>query len=116
MLESIREGTATLVLIDELFAGTNSYDRFAGAVALAEYLLGFESALAVLSTHDRNVTRWVEENSGPISNAHFQDVLDDGNMTFDYKLRTGPATQGNAVTLMRLAGIPVSGDRATEHV
>ena len=115
MLESIRAGTSTLVLIDELFGGTNSYDRFAGAVALAEYLLGFDSALAVLSTHDRNVTRWVEDSSGRISNAHFEDVLDDGNMTFDYKLRNGPATRGNAVELMRLAGIPVSGDRASQH-
>ena len=115
MLESVRGGTSTLVLIDELFGGTNSYDRFAGAVALAEYLLSFDSALAVLSTHDRNVTRWVEDRSGRISNAHFQDVLDDGNMTFDYKLRSGPATRANAVKLMRLAGIPVSGDRSSQR-
>ena len=107
MLNSIRNGTPTLVLIDELFAGTNSFDRFSGAVALSEFLLGCETSLAVLSTHDRNVTRWAEQNSARISNVHFRDVFDQGKMTFDYKLHPGPALRGNAVKLMKLAGLPI---------
>ncbi len=113
MLESVREGRPTLVLIDELFGGTNSYDRFAGAAALTEHLLEFDSVLAVLSTHDRNVTRWAGEHSQRIRNMHFRDVVDDGTMTFDYKLHDGPATHGNAIQLMRLAGIPVREHHAT---
>ena len=108
VLTSIRNGTPTLVLIDELFAGTNSFDRFAGAVALSEFLLGCETSLAVLSTHDRNVTRWAEQNSARISNVHFRDVFDQGRMTFDYKLHPGPALRGNAVELMKQAGLPIS--------
>ena len=108
MLTSIRNGTPTLVLIDELFAGTNSFDRFAGAVALSEFLLGCETSLAVLSTHDRNVTRWAEQNSARISNVHFRDVFDQGRMTFDYRLHPGPALRGNAVELMKQAGLPIS--------
>lgn len=115
MLESVRAGRQTLVLIDELFGGTNSYDRFAGAVALAEFLLGFDTALAVLSTHDRNVTRWVGENPGRVSNVHFRDTLEDGRMSFDYRLRPGPATKGNAVELMKLAGVPIPADQAASH-
>ena len=107
MLDSVRRGRPTLVLIDELFAGTNSYDRHAGAAALGEHLLEFESALAILSTHDRNVTRWAEQRSERVANMHFRDVFGDGEMKFDYKLHDGPATQGNAVELMRMAGIPV---------
>ncbi len=111
MLNSIRDGTPTLVLIDELFAGTNSFDRFAGAVALAEFILGCETSLAVLSTHDRNVTRWAERDSVRISNVHFRDVFDHGQMTFDYKLHQGPALRGNAVELMKLAGLPIAETR-----
>ena len=107
MLNSIRDGIPTLVLIDELFAGTNSFDRFAGAVALSEFLLGCETSLAVLSTHDRNVTRWAERNAARISNVHFRDVFDQGKMKFDYKLHRGPALRGNAVKLMKLAGLPM---------
>ncbi len=107
MLDSVQQGHPTLILIDELFGGTNSYDRFTGAAALCEHLLACEGLLAVLSTHDRNVTRWAGEHSQRIRNVHFRDVVDDEAMTFDYKLHEGPATQGNAVKLMRLAGIPV---------
>ncbi len=107
MLDRIRSGIPTLVLIDELFGGTNSYDRYTGAVSLAEYILCLDSALAVLSTHDRNITRWAERNSARIANAHFADVFSEGDMKFDYKLREGPATKGNALELMRLAGLPI---------
>lgn len=108
MLESMRDGTPTIVLIDELFGGTNSYDRYTGAVALAEHVLGSDDALAVFSTHDRNVTRWAEEHPDRIANAHFRDTLKDGSMTFDYKLRQGPATRGNAIDLMQMAGLQVT--------
>ena len=111
MLESVQAGRPTLALIDELFGGTNSYDRYTGALALTDFLMGSDPALAVLSTHDRNVTRWVEENSGQVRNVHFRDTLKGGRMSFDYRLRNGPATHGNAVELMRLAGIPVRGRR-----
>ncbi len=107
MLESMRDGIPTLVLIDELFGGTNSFDRYTGAVALTDYILGSDTSLAVLSTHDRNVTHWAEENRALVRNAHFMDVFEDGKMTFDYTLREGPAQRGNAVQLMKEAGIPV---------
>ena len=107
VLESLRAGRPTLVLIDELFAGTNSYDRYAGAVVLAEFLLGCDSSLAVLSTHDRNVTQWAEEGSERVTNVHFRDVFSDGEMRFDYRLHDGPAMRGNAIELMKQAGMPM---------
>ena len=107
MLNSIGKGTSTLVLIDELFAGTNSFDRFVGAVALAEFLVGCDTSLAVLSTHDRNVTHWAEQNPERIANVHFQDVFKEDRMRFDYKLHDGPALRGNAIALMKLAGLPI---------
>ncbi len=107
VLERIRAGRQILVLVDELFAGTNSYDRFAGAVALMEFLARSGHALAVLSTHDRNVTKWAEQQSRSVTNMHFQDVLKGSDMHFDYKLKSGPAKRGNAVELMKRAGIPL---------
>ena len=107
MLESMRAGKPTLVLIDELFGGTNSFDRFTGAVALSEFILGHDTSLAVLSTHDRHITHWAEENRDRMHNVHFLDVFNEGEMTFDYRLREGPAQRGNAVELMKAAGIPI---------
>lgn len=107
MLASIRQRKPTLILIDELFGGTNSFDRCAGAVALAEFLVRHDNALAVLSTHDRKVTEWAERRGNGIANVHFRDVFVDGEMTYDYRLAPGPASRGNAMELIKAAGVPV---------
>ncbi len=112
-LDGIRGGMPTLVLIDELFAGTNSFDRFTGAVALTAFVLQHKSSLAVLSTHDRNVTRWADEKKDRITNVHFRDVFKAGKMHFDYKLQAGPALHGNALELMKQAGLPIPEDAPT---
>lgn len=106
-LEGIRAGRSTLLLVDELFAGTNSFDRFEGAVALAEFVLEEDSGLTVLSTHDREVTRWAEKTSDRIGNVHFRDELEQQGVRFDFRLYEGPALRGNALELMRLAGLNV---------
>lgn len=116
MLDSIGRGEPTMMLIDELFGGTNSYDRFAGAAALAGYLLQCDNALAVLSTHDRNITQWAEEHGPGIVNVHFRDVFAEGVMQFDYRLAPGAASRGNAVELMKAAGIPVATEEAAARV
>jgi len=103
---SAQVGQAAAAL-DELFAGTNSYDRYAGAVVLAEFLLGSDSSLAVLSTHDRNVTRWAEQGPERVTNVHFRDVFREGEMHFDYRLHQGAAMRGNAIELMKQAGMPM---------
>ena len=110
VLENIGAGRPTVAVVDELFAGTNSYDRFAGAVALMRFLADSGLALAIFSTHDRNVTKWAEGQAAIVNNVHFQDVLEGTEMHFDYKLREGPAQRGNAVELMRRAGIPMPDD------
>ena len=38
---------------------------------------------------------------------HFRENVENGRMTFDYKLRPGPVTAGNALRLMQLIGLPV---------
>jgi DNA mismatch repair ATPase MutS len=41
---------------------------------------------------------------------HFQDVLEDGRMRFDYTLRPGVVQSTNALRVLALAGIPVRDD------
>ncbi len=40
-------------------------------------------------------------------NVHFQDELENGKMTFDYKLRDGVVTKSNGLELMRSIGLEV---------
>ena len=38
---------------------------------------------------------------------HFRESVQNGEMTFDYKLREGPVTSGNALRLMNKVGLDV---------
>jgi DNA mismatch repair ATPase MutS len=38
---------------------------------------------------------------------HFRENVKDGEMTFDYTLREGPVTSGNALRLMQKVGLDV---------
>jgi DNA mismatch repair ATPase MutS len=40
-------------------------------------------------------------------NFHFREEVSNGRMVFDYRLRSGPCPTTNALTIMRLEGLPV---------
>jgi DNA mismatch repair ATPase MutS len=42
-----------------------------------------------------------------VKQVHFRESVKGDKMTFDYKLRPGPVTAGNALRLMRLLGLDV---------
>ena len=44
---------------------------------------------------------------GKAVNMHFEDQVEDGQMTFDYKLRDGVVQRSNAIELMRMMGLDV---------
>jgi len=95
-----------LFLIDEIFRGTNNRERLIGSRAYIRALVG-HNGIGIVSTHDLELVKLAEE-IGHIHNFHFQETVVDGQMIFDYKLRTGPSPTTNALTIMRLAGLPVT--------
>jgi hypothetical protein len=96
----------TLFLLDEILHGTNSKDRLAGARAIVGALLG-RGALGLVTTHDLALARLVDELVPAAKNVHFDDRIEDGQLIFDYRLRPGIVTRSNALSLMRLVGLPV---------
>jgi hypothetical protein len=101
-----REGRPLLFLLDELFAGTNSADRRAGAEAVARALVE-AGAVGLLTTHDLALTDIAERVGGRACNVHFADRLDGAVVTFDYTMRPGVVPHGNALAILRAAGIDV---------
>ena len=98
------ESRPLLYLLDEILQGTNSVERSIAVRAVVRHLL-HANAIGILTTHDLALAG--EE---PLASAarlvHFtEQVLPDGTMTFDYRLRDGLATSRNALRLMRLIGI-----------
>ena len=96
----------TLFLLDEILHGTNSQDRFAGAAAITRALVG-HGAIGLITTHDLTLARIVDELAPAAVNVHFEDVISDDQLHFDYKLRPGVVTRANALALMKLVGLPV---------
>lgn len=89
-----------LVLIDEIFKGTNSADRIIGA-SEAIRRLQHPWLLCLVTTHDFELCTISNE----IQNYHFSEYYVNDKIYFDYLLKDGRCQTTNAKQLMRMAGI-----------
>ncbi len=95
-----------LFLLDEVLHGTNSRERQIGARwVLAELLR--RGSFGVITTHDMELCRLPDELMTHVRQHHFRESVHGDEMTFDYTLRQGPVTSGNALRLMQRVGLDV---------
>jgi MutS domain V len=94
-----------LFLLDEVLQGTNSHDRRIGAEALLRAYRE-RGAIGLATTHDLALTALPGLEEG-LRNVHFDDHIDNGAVTFDYRLHDGVVTKSNALELMRSIGLKV---------
>ena len=94
-----------LFLIDEIFRGTNSRERLIGSRSYIRRLSEGRS-VGLVATHDLELIKLADEIDGVV-NQHFREDVSNGRMVFDYRLRPGPCPTTNALTIMRLEGLPV---------
>jgi hypothetical protein len=102
MIEEVGTGQPTLLLIDELLAGTNSLERESASMAILHYLAG-RNAVTVAATHDVNIARGVADRYALY---YFTDHADEKGLSFDYHLHEGVVGTRNAIRLLRLIGYP----------
>jgi len=95
-----------LFLLDELFHGTNSHDRQAGAAGVLRSLID-RGAIGLVTTHDLALTSMAGALGTAAVNVHFEDVFEDGEIHFDYRMKPGPVARSNALALMRAVGLDV---------
>lgn len=93
-----------LVLIDEIFKGTNSADRIIGAEAAIRKITR-PWMMSLVSTHDFELCALVENEEIHGKNYHFEEAYQGDTITFDYKIRNGRCLTTNAQHLMRMAGL-----------
>lgn len=104
MIVDAAKSGAVLYLIDEIFRGTNSGDRVAGAMEVLK-ALSRTQAVGLVSTHDLELSRLEQTEAGRFSNFHFSERFTEDGMEFDYTIQSGPATTTNARHLIRMVGI-----------
>jgi hypothetical protein len=95
-----------LFLLDEILHGTNSHDRRLGAEAVVRGLV-VRGAIGLVTTHDLSLSTIADALAPRAANVHFEDHLENGQMTFDYRLRPGVVRKSNALELMRAVGLEV---------
>ncbi len=95
-----------LFLLDEILHGTNSHDRGIGAEAVVRGFVA-RGAIGLVTTHDLALARVADTLAPRAANVHFEDHLEDGKMSFDYRMRPGVVQKSNAVALMRAVGLEV---------
>jgi hypothetical protein len=100
----LETGAPALVLIDEVLRGTNSSDKTHGSEALIKQLIA-RRALAIFATHDLSLSELENVYPSLISNYCFESRIENGELLFDYRLRSGVATNKNATFLMQKMGI-----------
>jgi hypothetical protein len=109
LVDVARGRHALLFLLDELFHGTNSHDRVAGAHGVLQSLLDLD-AIGLVTTHDLALAAIADTLAPRVANVHFDDSLVDGEIHFDYRLKPGPVTRSNALALMRAVGLDVEAE------
>ena len=88
-----------LVLIDEIFKGTNYQDRIYGAKEVIQKL-NTDKTVVLLTTHDFELCE-----ADNVHNYHVKEAYKGDKILFDYKIRVGQCDSTNARYLMTKLGI-----------
>jgi hypothetical protein len=99
----ISTGRPVFYLLDEILKGTNSHERFLATRALVSFLRK-QGASGMISTHDLELLKLT---GSEIENYHFSELIQDGKMTFDYRLKKGCLQSTNALRVIELVGLPL---------
>lgn len=90
--------------VDEIYRGTNNRERYAGSAAFLKAVAG-KNGVGLVSSHDLELAD-LDKEIPQLSNWHFVESIEDGKMSFEYKLRSGPCPSTNALQIMKIEGLP----------
>ncbi|AUC15510.1 DNA mismatch repair protein MutS [Tenacibaculum sp. SZ-18] len=102
MLKESLSGNKNLFLLDELFKGTNTVERISAGKSVLSALTKEKSKILV-STHDIELTDML---SDEFELYHFSETVNDNNVGFDYKLKTGKLKNRNAIRILEINDYP----------
>lgn len=93
-----------VILIDEIFKGTNSGDRISGARETVKRLSG-NQVITLFTTHDFELCALEQDQEVRGLNFHFEERYEGDQILFDYKIRPGQCKTSNAQYLLKMTGI-----------
>lgn len=103
MMQFTKQKEFMIVLIDEIFKGTNSADRILCAKQ-AIIQLHLPWVITMISTHDFELCDLEYDEHIKAINYHFREYYENDKICFDYRMKDGRCKTTNAKQLMKLAG------------
>jgi len=103
-IEQITDGKNWLVLIDELFKGTNVQDAMKCSTAVIEGLLKIKNALFILSTHLYEFIESLKQHSH-IQFRYFETKVEDEQLYFNYVLKEGISNDRLGYLILKKEGV-----------
>lgn len=103
-IETVREGRRWLVLIDEIFKGTNIQDAMKCSLAVIRGLLRIRQTLFILSTHLYEIGEDLKEEPA-IRFRHFETSIINDQLTFHYQLKEGISQDRFGYLLLQQEGV-----------
>lgn len=101
ILDAAREGSApVLCFVDEVLRGTNTVERIAASTQILRSL-SRPGVLCFAATHDIELTELLAD---CYDNYHFEEEIMEGDILFNYILRSGKAMTRNAIRLLGIIG------------
>ncbi len=100
ILDAISGETPVLCFVDEVLRGTNTVERISASSKILESMAG-KNVLCFAATHDIELTALLD---GPYENYHFEEQVEDGDVSFSYRLEAGRAKSQNAIRLLGIMG------------
>lgn len=97
--------TPVFFMVDEIYRGTNNRERLQGSRAFLENVAG-KNGVGLVSTHDLELAQ-LERRIPELTNWHFEETIEEGKMSFEYKLKAGPCPTTNALKIMEMEGLPI---------
>jgi len=98
------EPVKSLIIIDEIFRGTNTIERVAAAKSVLTYLTDNKNFVFV-STHDLELAELLDNDYAVYS---FEEQVNDTRLVFDYKMKTGVLKNRNGIAILETIGYPES--------
>lgn len=103
--EKLQKGNAYLVLMDELFKGTNVHDANECTRAVVEGLLNWPDHLMILSTHLFEVAQHFINHKEVLFAYFVTRMTEDGTYTFNYELKEGISNDRIGYRILQKEGI-----------
>lgn len=93
-----------IVLMDEIFKGTNNRERTIAAKAIIKKL-NQSNSFNLVTTHDLDITK---ETGDHLYYYHFTETIENNQMSFDYLLKKGVVNTSNALKILELEGLDLN--------